>query len=535
MEKKLSKYDIFAVVSIIFILIHIVNIDSFSINSDFYFLYNRAKQMLDCIMDGNIPFFYYNDFNGVGYGSAFFYGHLTLYPFLPFVLLGEDIFIKMYVLVVLILTYLGVSYFSKRFTNNYKLVGVLYMCSVFTLQLYIITGMYANLLGTALGFFFLAKCVDFFRGNKSFVPCSILFYIIFNTHLISSVLCFICSVVSCILYFDKKRIKEYLKFTLLTVALCSYNILNMLYHFKNLDFNVLTFTQDSISSNGLFMFYSNFIPFGGIPFSMLFNSISNNGFRQLNFFILGVCLFLLIKRRKSVTRKEKIALTLYVLLTVISIQQVWFLVFSDINNLIQFSFRYMPYLLVVFLIICFRKVDSKILVTLCLLFCLPELLLASVSISSEGSKVYTDLESQVVNGEYLDSSFNWDIDEFLDLSSSVKDLDGNNYSFTKVKNKTYVTLPVNKTNDIVLTLPKLYYNGYKFYSLNDGNTQSFKVAKGYSQFISVTIPKSNKDSYFVLEYVHPYRLIILDTVCIICVVLLGGYYVFKIRPRYELG
>lgn len=73
MEIKLSKYDIFAVCIVVLILMHIVNLDTLTTNSDLIFLSNRAQQMLSCLQDGNLPFFYYNDFNGVGYGSAFFY------------------------------------------------------------------------------------------------------------------------------------------------------------------------------------------------------------------------------------------------------------------------------------------------------------------------------------------------------------------------------------------------------------------------------------------------------------------------------
>ena len=53
--------------------------------ADLRYLYNRAYQMLSCFQDGNMPWFYYNDFGGVGYGSSFFYGQLTLVPFLIFI------------------------------------------------------------------------------------------------------------------------------------------------------------------------------------------------------------------------------------------------------------------------------------------------------------------------------------------------------------------------------------------------------------------------------------------------------------------
>lgn len=90
---KKKKVDIYIIGCIIISLICIFKLltiqQSMLSNSDNIYLINRATQMLNCIKDGNIPFFYYNDFNSVGYGSSFFYGHLTLYPFLPLLLLGD--------------------------------------------------------------------------------------------------------------------------------------------------------------------------------------------------------------------------------------------------------------------------------------------------------------------------------------------------------------------------------------------------------------------------------------------------------------
>ena len=535
MKNKVNKYDIFAVCIIVLTLMHIVNLDTLTTNSDFIFLSNRAHQMLSCLQDGNLPFFYYNDFNGVGYGSAFFYGHLTLYPFLPLLYLGTDVFLKFYILFVLTLTYLGVCSLSKRFTEDYKLIGVLYMSSVFSIMTFVSYGMYSNFFGVALGFFFIARCIDFFRDKKSFIPSSILFFLILNTHMITAVLCFIFSIIICVLYFNKTQLRNYFKFAGVTVILCLYNIVNMLYHLSSLSLSNSNSFKDVIS-DGAYMFYSSSVPYGGLSFSVIFNKISNNGFKQLNFLILGVCLVLLIKRRKSLTSKEKFALLSYLVLTIISIQQIWFLLFSNINNPIQFSMRYIPYILVVFLIICFRDTKSRLLISICLLSCLPELVLASIFTSPASSNVYDSFQNQVMNGEYLDSSFVWSKEEFLSLSSEVSDTDGNSYEYSIDKDKLYVELPSIKTTDITLTLPKLYYIGYEFHSLYiEDETQglSLECTKGYSQFITVTVPSSCTDCFFVLEYKHPFVLVVLDFTCLVAVLLLGGYYVFEISRRKD--
>ena len=73
MLKKLKKIDFVCIFIIIsYMLILFTYKDSLLANTDNIFLVNRAEQMLNCLKDGNIPFFYYDDFNGIGYGSSFF-------------------------------------------------------------------------------------------------------------------------------------------------------------------------------------------------------------------------------------------------------------------------------------------------------------------------------------------------------------------------------------------------------------------------------------------------------------------------------
>ena len=77
-QKKAMKCITFVIVGILYAVVLYMQKDSMLANSDITFLVNRAVQMLDCIKDGHVSFFYYKDFGGVGYGSAFFYGHRSL-------------------------------------------------------------------------------------------------------------------------------------------------------------------------------------------------------------------------------------------------------------------------------------------------------------------------------------------------------------------------------------------------------------------------------------------------------------------------
>jgi hypothetical protein len=135
-------------------------------NADMQFLYNRAYQMYDCIRNGKIPFYYYNDNIGTGYGSSFFYGQLTLYPFLIFIPLGFKFFIRIYGISVVILTYFGARAISKRLAKNYELSAILYTASACSLYIIDFINLYSNAMGIAISLFFLASCVDFLGTQK---------------------------------------------------------------------------------------------------------------------------------------------------------------------------------------------------------------------------------------------------------------------------------------------------------------------------------------------------------------------------------
>ena len=208
---KFAKKIDFAILFMVAVYVSVLFIykDALLCNTDNVFLLNRAQQMLHCIRDGNIPFFYYDDFKGIGYGSAFFYGHLTLYPFLPLLLLGKLPFLYGYIMASLIMSIIGVKAFVKRFCSNSRFVSDLYLLSISFFMLFVYTQLYACIMGQALGFLFLAYLVDFLRDKKSFLPSGLLFFLVINTHLLTAFVVFLIAVYMGIIYFDKNRIKEY--------------------------------------------------------------------------------------------------------------------------------------------------------------------------------------------------------------------------------------------------------------------------------------------------------------------------------------
>lgn len=510
---------------------------------DLRYLYNRAEQMLQCIQDGRVPFFYYNDFGGVGYGSSFFYGQLTLYPFLPFVKLGISQFLNAYTIVTIALTYTGSCYLCKRFSKNYKFISLLFMCSCYTIQSFYSFATLSNMLAIAISFYFIGACIDFFQDNKSFIPASIFFYLIMGTHLVTAVISFIICVILFIMYFDKHRFKGYAKFACFTCIICLYYIANILYHYgvvtniSAINNRMLTYVEagnDNVKCN-----YQSKLPFTGVIFNIIldkFGYSANDGFHLIN---LAIVILMLLWGRHKFSKREISVLAISLVGTIISIRYIWVALNKLWLNPIQFPCRFSSYIVLSMMLILLRNTDlSKLKQRVFIICCLPELLLISFVTSPTDSSLllYSNPYShQVINGEYLDKSFSWDLDDFEYKKSHVTDQYGNEYKYDIYKDKVviYVT---NEHDDLELTFPKLYYKGYTLckvdredsFALMDDEkyyestylqdiTNKYDVEMGDSQFIKAKIGGSS--GTFVLQYQHPVWLIILDIIGLLIVII----------------
>lgn len=491
-------------------------------NPDLRFLYNRALQMYNCCEDDIVPWFFYNDFNGVGYGSSFFYGYLTLYPFLLFVKLGIKPFLCAYMTTTVVLTYIGSCFLAKRFTTNYRLVGLIFITSSFSIQYLSSLGTYANHLGVALGFFFIAKCIDFFRDNKSFIPASILFWLIINTHLISALLNFIVCVLIMIMYYKKDRFIDYVKFALCTCLVCSYFVVNFLYH-SNVINNTSSINKQMIKhiSEGFNIGnVQSTTPFLGVLDTIILNifgiEIPYTGYKVILLSVLILLLIFLVKRFRSLSHREIFCLCVIFIGFILSFKDIWILLNSFFLVPFQFPVRYTPYILLCFIIIACKNVNMKSwMICLVTLLVLPDVVLNGFCImplSDEYRQEQASLLCQVMNGEYLDKSFTWNLDEFNDNSTHVYDSDGNSYSYDIDKNKLIIHI-TDAVDETVLQAPKLYYKGYICYDADSG--EKFDITMGYSQFINIRLPKGYVGD-IVLFYNHPF---ILQLMCILCIVL----------------
>jgi hypothetical protein len=522
-------------------------------NMDVQFLYNRAYQMYDCIIHGEVPFFYYNDNIGTGYGSAFFYGQLTLYPFLIFVKFGLRPFIQAYSTVTILLTYIGARELSKRFTVNYELAAILYTASAYVLYSIDYIYLYANALGIAISLFFIAKCIDFFRDSKSSLPASVLFFLVLNTHTISALFSFIVCVVIMIMYFDKRKFKEYAKFALVTIVICSYFIINMIYHTNS---SIQQNQRDislSLTSEGSKQSYKVssriFLSVIDSIFATIvlrLNTVSLKGMTVLNTFTTLLIIYTIIRNIKKLTKRQVVCILLSITGLVLSISSIWDSLSQKIYNPIQYP-RYIYYIILALIIITcihIRKDKiTKILKVIALTCCLMDtILFGFTNIDAfdatqefqlgweESNGDY--ISNQLMSGEYLQSNFDWTPETIQYYSSHVTDQNVNEYTYTK--DTPYGSITVNNitTNNAELKLifPKLYYKGYTAY---DENGNSYEITDGYSQYCEVTIPPNTNIQSLTIIYNHPIWLRIWDLACLTLTILITIIYIKERKDKNE--
>lgn len=525
------------------VLLILVN-ENRNLNGDFRFLYNRAYQMLSCIKDGRVPFFYYKDFFEVGYGTAFFYGHLILYPFLIFANMGENVFMNILIICDIVFVYLGTVFLAKRFTYNYKLIGFLCLSSLFSIRLLFCWGNFINTLVLGLSFFFLAFCVDFFRDKKSFIPASLIFFIILSSHLVTALLSFFGCIFVLLCYFDIKQLRQYIYFCCVTSCLSIYALCNMLYHrdiltrIDDIDKGIIA-GDDKISL--LFSPYFNRF----VDLDVWFSRVVTNELHLLDsmygYPVIGLSTFLICVimyiRHKVSSRDAKFNFKFYFCLLLIlfaylyGIENVWVWLGRNIfTNPIQFPLRYGLFLVFLFLILCLRHCNiSKLVFNVLVLIGIGNIffsIVATYYMNENDTKANMyDTVMYVGNGEYLDKSFIWDGKTFDTMRSQVTDEAGKKYEYHIDKDKVIITVPKH-TDDLTLTFPKLYYRGYRL----TGDGVSFNVEMGKSQFI-----KSNIGKYYgklVLQYVHPIWLVALDFITLFSALILTIYCLLKrYRPN----
>ena len=199
--KKWQYWAILSWVLLIYLIMFMGNRETLLSVSDTSFLYNRACSLLQSLKDFNFGIFGYSNFHNLGYGDAFYYGGLTLVPFLIFVPLGIRAFTTAYFIGIVAISIFGVHTLTKRVKGcDSRLFVLLYLSNIcFTASLFY-TALLCNNFAIGLGYFYIAFIIDFFRDKKSFVKASIMFFIIFETHTITAVTLFCITVIVFFMY-----------------------------------------------------------------------------------------------------------------------------------------------------------------------------------------------------------------------------------------------------------------------------------------------------------------------------------------------
>ena len=479
--KRLSRVD--KCMMIYLFIMFLIYMNFKGIYGDLLFLENRIKQVADCFKDFNYPFFYYNDFFDLGYGSSFFYGQLTLFPFslLSFII-GLDNATFVYICVTIYLLYFSLKFFIRRFNKiNTDLVVLSVFFSETFMTLIYGSCLYANNLGIAIGFIFLGYCIDFFRDNKNLIKCSLVFLLLFNTHLITSVICFLICIFLLFYYFDKSRLKDYCKFALLCSCLCLYNIVNILYHYSSIGKSGNIFSMEDLVG-----FCSDllFINSPVLKYCLLH---TNQGIILFSILDVILIIFSIRNSRRLLfsSKKLNIILTFSLLGSFLSIYNIWYLININFSIFIQFPIRYLPFCICFVHLFFFRYINSKAFkrfLYICFIFmsvfylyfeAIPQVGEKKIEINGLGTLYASDdndklTSYEVMNGEYFGSDYfsnmeDWKESNFKELSnlkSNVTDNYNNKYDYDINDGVLSVDLSGNNKNDLIIRVPKVYYKGY---------------------------------------------------------------------------
>lgn len=445
--------------------------------TDAVFHANRAYQMIDCI-DNDMPLWFYNNaMRNLGYGNSFFYGWLTLFPFLPVLkYIGLYEYIDLYRLVSYIVCFTGICMFVKRFIrSNYLVVSCIIVSQPLFYGYMFVASTHPSVFGAGLCLIFFAYCIDFFRDNKSFVPACIVYFLIFNTHMLSTIFGFVGCAFICISYFNKKKLLKYICFAVSCAVICFWNIAQVLYYF------------DCFSSNGSRisrgLIHKDLEIFNGYCFTLfsclgLVGVVFGGACPVSSFACTISMVWGSIRNKKSI--RELFYLCLICILFIVSYESIFMFLneILDYKTVIQFPSRIFIYLLVLLSVIGFRRFSYNNLVVLLIY----NLLCLGVILSIEGTyyadndaslQVYDfhgksfiapagdyspDLFNEVGNGEYFPSKWQYDTDYPEDIG--VVGDDGTVYDGKYNDRVCIYSADLTHNTSKTVEVNRMWYNGY---------------------------------------------------------------------------
>lgn len=485
-DQKESKFVWSVAIISMFVIVALRCFDSaMATEPDSTFLYNRAYQLLDCLKNGYWPFLYYNDVGGIGYGSPIFYGQLTLLPFLPF--LGSiSSFLKVYFLVCVVVNFFGFRFLVKRFSSYATLSACFYIVGV-PFIFFLATGMYPAALATGISWYFFAFCVDYFRDGKGFAFVILTYFLVWQTNFNSVVFATIVCFLLFLKYFDRKRFRDYARLFICVWYIILFDIVNILTHLDALrlvDFSSW-FLGDMSSERVVF----SSLPFGGFFFRNLM-AVFGDFDRCCGFLSFGA-LLVLVRGILGSWRKESshfrflVSLVVWVVAIgyVVGFRDHWGIVYQATQPFFQFPIRYFILVFGFVVLILSRVIKPGKLTAVVLVLSVLDIFLVNPLTVASSEADPTFVYQRIVHGEYAGSNFVDGMSVYETYGKAVNSQNGYSYSFVNEYNGLTVDCSENAGGDVI-TLPKLYYYGYKAVG---PNVETFVVHSGYSNYCEVAI------------------------------------------------
>ena len=216
-----------------------------------------------------------------------------------------------------------------------------------------------------------------------------------------------------------------------------------------------------------------------------------------------------------------------VLLIILCTKYVWIWFNLDIYTTpFQFSYRYLPFVLLFVFIAIFSRIRSNDLKLFLYSWTICYFILSMflVQFQQKDNSYFSDLDACIGHGEYVNENFKCSSEEFRELSKRV--IDSNKKEYKYDINGGVLSFNVNTKDNISITVPKIYYKGYVAY-LND---KKLELKEGYSQFISIELP-SNSEGKVCVYYRHPLWLKLLDLLCLV-LVMINLVYIKLIKIKF---
>jgi len=437
------------------------------------------------MQDGNPPWYFYNLMEGYGYGVSFFYGQLTLYPFLPIVyFFGYHAFVLSYLAVAIVVEFIGAWMLAKRLCDNPLLVATICVGGLFHSSIVACCGMFCYLLSQGFMMIFLAYSYDFFRYNKNMLKASLIFFIILGTNLMGTLISFLYCFGLCLLYFDKKRIKSYFVFAGVTTCICAYPLLNYFYH-------VPQSTHKAVFKMIFNTTCSDLIPFRWTEGYCLYD------------FITFCCV--LYGWSKSKTIRGHLAFLCLFIYNVIGIHPIWVRIMNYV--VWQFPFRPVMVNLLACTAIASRAWGKKLRVFLYWV-ALMVIIIPNGATTPYDNSIDKDLPN------YMFDCINW---EFLGEDAVSP---GEKGSFVYDKQDCIYQSDGTKS---IIRAPKYWYRGMRAYGENG---EEFRCFRGAGMLTEVDI--TGYSGEVRIRYVHPYWLRVIGLVCyVIWFILIIEYFCLR--------